>query len=101
MITIDRTTYMEEMIDRFERQEVRIPWHTDDLQWIVDECCALNSTRETDENSSRARTSTMRTRYGRDGDDHSFHAILYAHLALEVGGNSELPMMRTFGGTIP
>lgn len=97
MITVDRTTYMEDMIERFEQRSVRIPWSSDRFQWIVDECSALNSTRETDENSTRARTSTPRTRYGRDGDDHSFHALLYAFLALEVGAGGDLPIIRTFG----
>lgn len=98
MITVDRTTYMEEMIDRFEKGGVKIPWKTDDLQWMIDEFCALNSTRESDEASTRGRSATPRTRYGRDGDDHSFHALLYAFLAVEVGAVSELPIMRTFGG---
>lgn len=98
MITVDRTTYMEDMIDRFEKQEVRIPWKTDELNWVVEQCCALNSTRETDENSTRAIAGSTRTRYGRDGDDHAFHALLYAFLAREVGSVSEMPMMRTFGG---
>ena len=97
MHTIDRTTYMEQVIDKFEKRQIKIPWKTDDLQWLVDECCALNSTREADETTTRARAATPRTRYGRDGDDHAFHSILYAQLAIEVGSVSNLPMMKTFG----
>ena len=100
MITVDRTTYMEEMIDRFDKKQVRIPWKTDDLQWVVEECCALNSTRETDENSTRAVAGSTRTRYGRDGDDHAFHALLYAFLARDVSSDSQMPVMRTFGSSI-
>jgi len=97
MVTVDRTTYMEEMMDRFERHEVRIPWKTDELQWVIDECCALNSTREHDESTTRGLSSTPRTRYGRDDDDHAFHALLYAFLAQSIGSEGELPIMRTFG----
>ena len=100
MITVDRTTYMEEMIDRFDKQEVKIPWKTDELQWVVEECCALNSTRETDETSTRAVAGSTRTRYGRDGDDHAFHALLYAFLARDVSQDSQMPVMRTFGSSI-
>lgn len=98
MITVDRTTYIEELIERFDRGEIQIPWADDSIEWIADEFVALNSTRERDENTNRAISSTPRTRYGRDGDDHAFHALLYAHIALEVGAESNLPIIRTFGG---
>lgn len=98
MITVDRTTYIEDLIDRFDRGQIQIPWADDSLEWIADEFVALNSTRERDENTTRAIASTPRTKYGRDGDDHAFHALLYAHLAVEVGSQAALPLMRTFGG---
>ena len=48
--------------------------------------------------SGRQRRSQTLTKYGRDGDDHAFHALLYAGIALDMleeGGG--LPTMRTFG----
>lgn len=97
MATVDKTSFCEETIDAVDRQRITIPWRTNELQWLVDECCNLNSSRERDEASSVAKSSTVMTRYGRDGDDHAFHAILYALLCERVAGESDLPMMRTLG----
>ena len=60
--------------------------------------CALNSSAETDEQSQRPIRSQQLTKFGRDGDDHAFHALIYARLAQKFLDDSGLPTIKVFGG---
>ena len=98
MCVVDRTTYVERLIESIHEKEITIPWaDSDSYHWLLDEFCALNSSREADESNTRPVHNSPKTKYGRDGDDHAFHSLLYASLALEIGAGGGLPEIRVFG----
>lgn len=98
MCVVDRTTYVERLIESIHEKEITIPWaDSDSYHWLLDEFCALNSSREADESNTRPVHNSPKTKYGRDGDDHAFHSLLYAALALEIGGDGGIPEIRVFG----
>mgnify|MGYP003146142631 CR=1 FL=1 len=97
MIVVDRTTFVEQTIESIKNGEITIPWADDSLEWVLHEWCALNSSAETDELSNRPVRGQTLTKYGRDGDDHAFHALVYAQLANKTADESGIPQMRTFG----
>lgn len=97
MAVVDRTTYIEKTLESIKNGEFIVPWKDRSLEWMLKEWCAINSSVEDDMRSSRpTRTQTL-TKYGRDGDDHALHALLYATLAAEMADDGGLPEMRTFG----
>ncbi len=98
MCVVDRTTYVEKTIEAIKNCEVTLPYRDESLDWVLHEFCALNSSAEADEKSNRPTRSQTLTKYGRDGDDHAFHALLYARLACDFVEDSGLPEIRTFGG---
>jgi len=93
-ITVDRTTAMEEVIDMFYKRTITLPWTMPD--WIINELTSLTSTLEEDEANQKPTFTGTSTRYGRDDDDHLFHAILYARLGMRYAGSRE-PQFRAFG----
>ena len=98
MAIVDRTTYIERTLEKIKNRELVLPFKDRELEWVIHEWCAINSSVEDDMKSGRQRRSQTLTKYGRDGDDHAFHALLYAGIALDMleeGGG--LPTMRTFG----
>ena len=98
MAVVDRTTYVEKTLEIIKNKEISLPFKDRDLEWVLHEWCAINSSVEDDMKSQRQLRGQTLTKYGRDGDDHAFHALLYALLAIEMmdeGGG--LPTMRTFG----
>ena len=97
MIVVDRTTYVEQTIEAIKNQEIKLPWVDDSLEWVIHEWCALNSSAESDESSNRPVRGQTLTKYGRDGDDHAFHAVLYARLAQQTADESGIPQIRVFG----
>ena len=97
MAVVDRTTYLEQTIEAIKNGEVRLPYKDRKLEWVLDEFCAINSSAEADMKSGRQIRGQQLTKYGRDGDDHALHALLYARLALEMHDDGGLPTMRTFG----
>ncbi len=98
MCVVDRTTYIEKTIEAIHDREISIPFKDPEgLHWMLDEFCALNSSREEDEANTRPTHTQRNTKYGRDDDDHAFHALLYALLALEIGADGGLPTIRVFG----
>jgi hypothetical protein len=98
MCVVDRTTYVEKTIEAIKNCEVTLPYRDESLDWVLHEFCALNSSAEADEKSNRPTRSQTLTKYGRDGDDHAFHALLYARLACDFVEDGGLPEIRTFGG---
>ena len=98
MCVVDRTTYVESTIESVKNGEVKLPYSDDSLEWVMHEWCALNSSVETDLENQRPTRSQTLTKYGRDGDDHAFHALLYARLALEFASEMGQPEIRVFGG---
>ena len=97
MCVVDRTTYIEETIEAIKKDEHSIPYEDDSLEWVLFELTNLNSSVERDEADSRPKRSQTLTKYGRDGDDHAFHALLYARMAAQVAEDSGLPEVRIFG----
>lgn len=97
MAVVDRTTYIEQTVEAVKNGDIRLPWTDRSLEWVLTEFCAINSSAETDMKSGRQVRGQMLTKYGRDGDDHALHALLYARLAVEMNEDSGLPQMRTFG----
>lgn len=98
MAIVDRTTYIEKTLEKIKNRELVLPFKDRELEWVIHEWCSINSSVEDDMKSGRQRRSQALTKYGRDGDDHAFHALLYAGIALDMleeGGG--LPTMRTFG----
>lgn len=98
MAVIDRTTYIEKTLEIIKNKEIVLPFKDRELEWVIHEWCAINSSVEDDMKSGRQRRSQSLTKYGRDGDDHAFHSLLYALIAVDMldeGGG--LPTMRTFG----
>jgi hypothetical protein len=97
MCVVDRTTYVEQTVEAIKNKEVSLPYADESLAWVAHEWCSLTSSAETDEKNFRPVRGQTLTKYGRDGDDHAFHALLYARLAQEIGGDNNTPEMRTFG----
>ena len=97
MCVVDRTTYVERTIEAIKNKEVSLPYRDESLAWVAHEWCCLTSSMENDEKNTRPVRGQTLTKYGRDGDDHAFHALLYARLAVEIGDGAALPEMRTFG----
>ena len=97
MCVVDRTTYIEETIEAIKKHEHTIPYHDETLEWLLFEMCNLNSSVERDEADNRPKRSQTLTKYGRDGDDHAFHSLLYARMAAQLAEDSGLPELRTFG----
>ena len=77
--------------------EVSLPYADESLAWVAHEWCSITSSAEADEKNTRPIRGQTLTKYGRDGDDHALHALLYARLALEISDGGSLPEMRTFG----
>ena len=98
MCVVDRTTYVEMTIEAVKNGEVIIPYRDESLDWVLHEFTALNSSAEKDEKNTRPVRGQTLTKYGRDGDDHAFHALLYARLAATFIEDGGLPEVRTFGG---
>jgi hypothetical protein len=98
MCVVDRTTYVEETVEAIKQREVSLPYQDESLDWVAHEWCALTSSAESDEKDTRPKRGQTLTKYGRDGDDHAFHALLYARLAREIGADHGVPEMKTFGG---
>lgn len=97
MCIVDRTTYIEETLDAIKRGEVSLPYNTPELEWVLHEWCALNSSAEEDAASDRKVRGQQLTKFGRDGDDHAFHALLYARLAQRFMDEGGLPTIKVFG----
>ena len=97
MMVVDRTTYIEKVLWGIEQQEYKFPYADDSIEWALEQMTRITSSREKDEKDGRPKASDRMTRYGRDGDDHALHALLYASLALEVSADYGLPTIRTFG----
>lgn len=97
MCVVDRTTYVEQTVEAIKNKQVSLPYGDDSLAWVAHEWCSLTSSAETDEKNFRPVRGQTLTKYGRDGDDHAFHALLYARLAIEIGDGGGVPEMRTFG----
>ena len=98
MCVVDRTTYVEQTIEAIKNREVSLPYRDESLAWVAHEWCCLTSSMEKDEKNTRPVRGQTLTKYGRDGDDHAFHALLYARLAVEIGDGGGIPEMKTFGG---
>ena len=96
MCVVDRTTYIEQALDAIKKGEVRIPYATQDLEWVLHEWCALNSSAEDDLTSTRQVRGQQLTKYGRDGDDHAFHALIYAQIAKQFLDEGGLPQIKVF-----
>ena len=97
MCVVDRTSYIEDTIEAIKNHEVSIPYATTDLEWVIHEWTALNSSAESDRENTRPVRGQTLTKFGRDDDDHAFHALLYARLAATFVMDSGLPQMRVFG----
>lgn len=98
MVVVDRTTYVEMAIEAIKEGKHRLPWKdASALDWVVDEWCALNSSAETDMLSNRPVRGQRLTKYGRDDDDHAFHALIYARLAADFEKEGEGFEVRVFG----
>tara|TARA_R110000851_G_scaffold108116_5_gene229000 strand:- start:10880 stop:12397 length:1518 start_codon:yes stop_codon:yes gene_type:complete len=97
MVVVDRTTYIESTIEAIKNGEISLPYKTTDLEWVLHEWCSLNSSAESDEQNQRPILSQSKTKFGRDGDDHSFHALLYARLAAGFVEEGGLPIIGVFG----
>ena len=96
MVVVDRTTYVEQTIDAIKRQEISIPYKTTEMEWVLHEWSALNSSAEKDEMNTNPTAGQPHTKYGRDGDDHAFHALLYARIAIGFIEDAGLPQIRVF-----
>lgn len=97
MVVVDRTTYIEQALEAIKQGEHSLPWKDDSLSWVLDEFCALNSSEESDMNSNRPVRGQQLTKYGRDGDDHALHALIYARIASDFADEGEGFEIRTFG----
>lgn len=97
MAVIDRTTYIEQTVEAIKNGDIALPWQDRSLEWVLEEFCAINSSAETDMKSGRQIRGQTLTKYGRDGDDHALHSLLYARLAIEMESDGGLPTMKTFG----
>lgn len=97
MAVVDRTTYIEKTVEAIKNRDVVVPWSDRSLEWVLNEFCAINSSAENDMKSGRQIRGQTLTKYGRDGDDHALHALLYARLAQDMEEDAGLPTMRTFG----
>ena len=97
MCVVDRTTYVELTVEAIKNKEVSLPYEDESLAWVAHEWCSLTSSEEADAKNTRPVRGQTLTKYGRDGDDHAFHALLYARLAQEVGGDGDDFVMKTFG----
>ena len=97
MAVVDRTTYIEQTVEAIKNGDIALPWQDRSLEWVLEEFCAINSSAETDMKSGRKIRGQTLTKYGRDGDDHALHSLLYARLAVEMESDGGLPTMRTFG----
>jgi len=98
MVVVDRTSYVEEAIEAIKNQEHSLPWSDDSLEWVLNEWTALNSSAESDEASNKPIRGQRLTKYGRDDDDHAFHALVYARIAADFEDEGEGFEIRTFGG---
>ena len=96
MCVVDRTTYIEQALDAIKKGEIKIPYETQDLEWVLHEWCALNSSAENDLTSTRQVRGQQLTKYGRDGDDHAFHALIYAQIAKQFLDEGGLPQIKVF-----
>jgi len=97
MCVVDRTTYVEQTVEAIKNREVSLPYDDETLAWVAHEWCSLTSSAEKDEKDNRPKRGQTLTKYGRDGDDHAFHALLYAMLAREIDDGGGVPEMQTFG----
>ena len=97
MCVVDRTTYVEKVLWAIEKEEYSFPYKDDSIEWALEQMTTINSSAEDDEKDKRPTHAQKTTKYGRDGDDHAFHALLYATLAAEVSDEYGLPTIRTFG----
>jgi len=97
MAVVDRTSYIESTIEAIKNEEISLPYKTTDLEWVLHEWTSLNSSSEQDEQNMRPIHSQSKTKFGRDGDDHAFHALLYARLAIGFDEDSGLPQIGVFG----
>lgn len=97
MAVVDRTTYIERTLESIKKGEFSLPYADRSLEWVLKEWCSINSSVENDMRSSRPTRSQTLTKYGRDGDDHALHALLYATIAADMDDDGGLPEMRTFG----
>ena len=98
MCVVDRTTYIESTIEAIKNGEIKLPYATTELEWVLHEWTSLNSSAESDVSNTRPVRGQTLTKYGRDGDDHAFHALLYARIAADLLDDGGLPTIRVFGG---
>jgi len=98
MVVVDRTSYVEEAIEAIKNQEHSLPWADQSLEWVLNEWTSLNSSAEMDESSNKPIRGQRLTKYGRDDDDHAFHALVYARIAADFADEGEGFEIRTFGG---
>jgi len=97
MCVVDRTTYVEKVLWGIEKQDYSFPYKDDSIDWALEQMTTINSSAEEDLADNRPTHAQRTTKYGRDGDDHAFHALVYATLAVEVADEYGLPTIRTFG----
>jgi len=98
MVVVDRTSYVEQAIEAIKNQEHSLPWADQSLEWVLNEWTSLNSSAEMDESSNKPIRGQRLTKYGRDDDDHAFHALVYARIAADFADEGEGFEIRTFGG---
>lgn len=97
MCVVDRTTYVEETLEQIKRGEISLPYEDESLDWVIHQWTSITSSAEKDEKNTKPIRGQTLTKYGRDSDDHAFHALLYARLALQVFDGGGVMEMRTFG----
>tara|TARA_B100000287_G_scaffold367596_1_gene363440 strand:- start:120 stop:467 length:348 start_codon:yes stop_codon:yes gene_type:complete len=97
MCVVDRTSYVEQTIEAIKHREILLPYQTTELEWVLHEWSALNSSAEKDAANTNPVAGQPHTKYGRDGDDHAFHALLYARIAKTFLDEGGLPQMKIFG----
>lgn len=76
LFTVDRTWFIDKILDYFETHQIRIPYWKDytEYEWVLDELFNLKGDVEGEGN---------KIKYGRYGGDHACHAIGYANYALD------------------
>ena len=62
---------------------------------VIHQWYNITSSAEEDAKNTRPVRGQTLTKYGRDGDDHAFHALLYARIARQVNDGGEVLEMRT------
>ena len=59
MAVVDRTTYIERTLESIKNKEFKLPFDGRELEWVLHEWCALNSSVEDDMKSGRQRRSQV------------------------------------------